>query len=155
MLEYYTHHNMVNCINDLHERHETMSRDDVRKFLSQWDNDQGRAMQHSEKCLLRPRKKWDWSQELRNSSITRRYWLLRLRETSRNESYLPMFHRWQDRICLQDAEFTLPFLGQPQTPPEIREHFCTTLYRASISIVIQYTLLLESTGFPEVASACA
>ena len=123
MLEYYNRHQMVNRINDLYDHHEKMSRDEVRKVLSKWDNDQGRAMQHSEKRLQRPRKKCDWSKELRNSAIIRRYWLLRLRETSRNECYTHLFQRWHDRIRLQDPEFTLPFLGQPLLPHEIREHF--------------------------------
>jgi hypothetical protein len=101
MLEYYDKHNMIKRINDIHERHESMSRDEVRKLLTQWDNDQGRAMQQSEKRLRRPRKKCDWSVELRNSAIIRRYWLLRLREATRNENYLATFQHWQARIKLK------------------------------------------------------
>jgi hypothetical protein len=34
MLEYYDKHNMVKRINDIHERHESMSRDEVRRLLT-------------------------------------------------------------------------------------------------------------------------
>jgi hypothetical protein len=48
MLEYYDQHHMIARITDLYQRHTTMARDELRDHLIQWDNDQGRAMQHSE-----------------------------------------------------------------------------------------------------------
>jgi hypothetical protein len=67
MLEYYQQHNMVQRIDDLYNRCSSIPREELRQLLTQWDNDQGRAMQSSEKCLRRPRQKCVWSPELRNS----------------------------------------------------------------------------------------
>ena len=121
MIEYYKQHNMIQRIDDLYDRCSSIPREELRQLLTQWDNDQGRAMQSSEKRLRRPRQKCVWSPELRNSAILRRYWLLRLRESLRDEQYSQTFQRWKQRIRLRDSIFSLPLLDKQLTVSEIRE----------------------------------
>ena len=123
MVEYYSQHNMVERITDLYHRHTTMSREELRELLIKWDNDQGRAMQHSERILSRPQKKHAWSPALRNSAIIRRYWYLRLREITRGENFESTFLRWQSQLQRKDASFHFPYLGQSLTIEQIREYF--------------------------------
>ena len=122
MMEYYEEHNMVARIDDLHEIHTTLSRDEVRKRLIQWDNDQGRAMEKSERILRRPPKKCSWSPDLRNSAIVRRYWSLRLRESQHGGDYSETFYRWQSKIQYHDPDFRLQFLDEPLSVEQIRAH---------------------------------
>ena len=69
---------MVERIDKLFANFGTMTRDNIRSQLTQWDNDQGRAMLSTEKSLSRPPKKFQWSPALRNAAIIRLYWKLRL-----------------------------------------------------------------------------
>jgi hypothetical protein len=80
MLDYYSQHRMVERMQALFDSKDTQDREELRTALIKWDNDQGRAMELSERTLRRPPKKCAWSPILRNSSIIRRYWILRLRE---------------------------------------------------------------------------
>jgi hypothetical protein len=111
MLSYYEQHHMVQRIDDLYERRFTMSRDDLRRAVIKWDNDQGRSMECSERCLRRPSHKCAWSPDLRNSAIIRRYWLLRLRELTQESDFSTTFLRWQQQVQCKDPTFLLPSLG--------------------------------------------
>ena len=122
MMEYYEQHNMVSRIDALYEKHATMSRHDLRQLLIQWDNDQGRAMEKSERLLRKPPKKCAWSPALRNSAIIRRYWLLRLRELNKDEDYTSTFQRWQSQVQVHDSSFRLPHLGDLLSLEQVREH---------------------------------
>jgi hypothetical protein len=122
MLEYYAQHRMVERIQSLYECKDSMDRDALRTALIKWDNDQGRAMEHSERKLRRPPQKCAWSPALRNTAILRRYWLLRLREQTRNENYTQKFIRWQQEVQSSDPSFSLPFLGQGLSLEQIRIH---------------------------------
>jgi hypothetical protein len=93
MLKYYTDHNIVARIQDLASTYRTMPREEVRQRLTQWDNDQGRAMLAAEKSLSRPQKKYHWSPTLRNAAIIRLYWKLRLRESLHQCDYQSTFLR--------------------------------------------------------------
>ena len=123
MLEYYESHNMLARIEELEKCHRTMSRDLLRDELIKWDNDQGRAMEHSERSLRFPTKKCDWSPQLRDSAIIRRYWSLRLREVTRNENYHATFLRWQDRIRIHQPTFSFAHLDEALTTEQVREQF--------------------------------
>ena len=78
---------MVERIQRLYDRKDTMDKELLRLELIKWDNDQGRAMELSEKKLRRSPQKCAWSPTLRNNALLRRYWFLRLRENLRNEDY--------------------------------------------------------------------
>jgi hypothetical protein len=80
MTEYYTNHNMVQRIADLHSNHQKMSDDVVRSLLESWDRDQGRAMLHSERLCGSRSQRNHWSPDLRNAGLTCRYWNLRFKE---------------------------------------------------------------------------
>jgi hypothetical protein len=102
MLAYYSQHRMTARIQKLYEMKDSMERESLRSELIKWDNDQGRAMELSERILRRPRHKCAWSPTLRNSAILRRYWLLRLREKLREEDYVSTFRRWQRKVQNSD-----------------------------------------------------
>ena len=122
MLEYYDLHRMVACIQQLYEQKDSMECEELRAFLIKWDNDQGRAMEFSERQLRRPTQKCaSWSPVFRNAAIVRRYWLLRLRETLRNEIYTPTMRRWQQEVQRLDPSFKLPHLGQSLPIPRKSE----------------------------------
>ena len=71
MLDYYRNHRMAERIDDLLKNQHSMSREEIRIALIKWDNDQGRSMEFSERCLRRPHKKCAWSPALRNGAIIR------------------------------------------------------------------------------------
>jgi hypothetical protein len=56
MHQYYKDHDMITRINRLHREHLNLTKDATRRLLTQWDNDQGRAMKHAEKVLQTPQK---------------------------------------------------------------------------------------------------
>ena len=120
MLKYYEDHQMVQRISDLHQQRYTMSREEIRSALIKWDNDQGRAMECSERLLRRPPHKCSWSPSLRNSAILRRYWLLRLRELQNGSDYSSTFNRWQRQVQCHDPQFVLPSLGQRLAIDQVR-----------------------------------
>jgi hypothetical protein len=122
MLEYYEQHCMVARMQSLFASKDSLDREELRTALIKWDNDQGRAMEFSERTLRRPQKKSSWSPKLRNSAIIRRYWLLRLRESTRQEDYTATFSRWQRSVQTHDASFYLPFFGQSLSTEQIRAH---------------------------------
>ena len=66
LLKYYSAHRMVERIDDLYDNYKDMPREDIRLLLTKWDNDQGRAMEMSERQLSTPPKKCKWSPVLRN-----------------------------------------------------------------------------------------
>jgi hypothetical protein len=80
MHRYYHDHDMTARINRLHETHETMTRPAIRRILEQWDTDQGKAMHNSERSLQRTPQRHQWSPEVRNAGLLRRYWRLRLHD---------------------------------------------------------------------------
>jgi hypothetical protein len=108
MKEYYKLHQMQERIDHLHETHSTLSRAAVRKLLSSWDNDQGRAMLSSERILRIQAKPHKWSPALRNSAFIMRYWKLRLRELKYSEDYSATFSRWELQIQVSDPAFSFP-----------------------------------------------
>jgi hypothetical protein len=87
MMKYYKSHNMIRRIEDLYANHETIKEQDLRNLLEKWDNDQGRAMKHSESVMARPKQKYSWSPELRNAGLLRRYWKIRERQLKHNEDH--------------------------------------------------------------------
>jgi hypothetical protein len=111
---------MVSHIEELAANYRTMTREEVRCYLEKWDNDQGRAMQSSEKALKHPPKKYQWSPVLRNSAIVRLYWKLCLREVLHKCDYHSTFLRWQRQIQAQDSSFLMPMMGQSLTADQIR-----------------------------------
>jgi hypothetical protein len=122
MLDYYAQHRMVERMQQLYDVKDLADREELRSALIKWDNDQGRAMELSERILRRTPKKCAWFPALRNSAIIRRYWLLRLREHLRNEDYTSTFTRWQQSTQIHDPSFCLPFLGQLMPIQQIRQH---------------------------------
>lgn len=113
MMEYYEQHNMVARLEALYDKQTILPREEVRKLLIQWDNDQGRAMEKSGRILRRPPKKCSWSPALRNSAIVRRYWTLGLRECQHGGDYSETFHRWQSQIQKHYSSFRFQFFGEP------------------------------------------
>lgn len=103
---------MKERIDRLFTTHQSMSRSQVRKLLTSWDNDQGRAMAMAEASLAVRPKKYQWSPRLRNAAVTMRYWKLRLRELQYNENYQATFDRWESQIQAWDRTFTLPDKAQ-------------------------------------------
>ena len=89
-----------------------MSREALREELMKWDNDQGRAMEHSERSLRITTKKCSWSPQLRDSAIIRRYWYLRLREVTRDENYHTTFLCWQDKIRVHQPAFAFEHINE-------------------------------------------
>jgi hypothetical protein len=59
MLNYYTQHHMVERLQGLYDSRDSMDRESLRLALIKWDNDQGRAMELSERTLRCPPKKCD------------------------------------------------------------------------------------------------
>ena len=57
MLEYYEHHRMVERLQTIYDMKDMGNREDIRQALIKWDNDQGRAMEMSERSLRRPPQK--------------------------------------------------------------------------------------------------
>jgi hypothetical protein len=123
MMEYYQSHNMVARIEKLSNSHKSMSREALREELIKWDNDQGRAMEHSERSLRISEKKCQWSPQLRDSAIIRRYWYLRLREVTREENYHTTFLRWQEKVRVHQPSFSFEHLNDVLTLDQVREHF--------------------------------
>ena len=112
MHEYYATHKMKERIDRLYETHTTMSRDILRKRLTAWDLDQGRAMMSSEKALRIQPKPNNWSPALRNSAFIMRYWKLRLREILYDEDYSDTFANWEHQIQESDKDFFFPHNGE-------------------------------------------
>ncbi|KAI2506764.1 hypothetical protein MHU86_7659 [Fragilaria crotonensis] len=56
MRKYYKQHNMIERIERLHNKHHSMTRSEVRKLVTSWDNDQGRAMKMAEDSWQRDRR---------------------------------------------------------------------------------------------------
>ena len=123
MLEYYESHNMLARIEELEKNHLKMSREILRAEQIKWGNDQGWAMEHSERSLRFPKKKCHWSPQLRDSAIIRRYWSLRLREVIKNENYHATFLPWQDKIRIHQLTFSFDHLDEVLTTEQVREHF--------------------------------
>jgi hypothetical protein len=98
MHQYYASHQMQERIDHLHKTHHLLPRSHVRKLLTSWDNDQGRAMMASEATIAKPSKQYQWSPTLRNAGVIKRYWALRLREIQYVEDYQSTFDKWESHI---------------------------------------------------------
>ena len=109
MLHYYSCHNMVERVEHLYQQFQTMSSEQVKLELEAWDRDQGRAMKKAEKEIQIPKKPYEWSPQLRNAALTRRYWRLRLREVQYQEDYETTITRLEDQIQQNDPHFKFPF----------------------------------------------
>ncbi len=108
MREYYTAHRMKERMDKLFSSHHELPRSGVRRLLTQWDADQGRAMRSSESALITRPKAYQWSPKLRNAGVVLRYWKLRLRELRYSEDYSSTFERWERQIKAYDPSFMLP-----------------------------------------------
>jgi sugar diacid utilization regulator len=103
---------METRINRLNQEQDQYSREAIRAELEKWDADQGRAMKQAEAFLLQPRRLYNWSPKLRKTGILRRYWKLRMRETTKGEDHSVTFQRLQSQLQVYDPTFCLPSLGQ-------------------------------------------
>ena len=108
MREYYKQHKMTERIDTLFKTHHALTRQQVRRLLTAWDEDQGRAMKVSEAALVTRPKQYKWSPRLRNAGVILRYWKLRLRELTHSMDYSKTFERWERQIQSQDSSFQLP-----------------------------------------------
>ena len=102
MRDYYAKHNMAARIDRLYETYWSMPREAVRKELEAWDNDQGRAMQTSEKTLGKPPCKYSWSPVLQNAGLIREYWKLRLRDIIASTNHTSKIKRLEEKIRHHD-----------------------------------------------------
>ena len=105
MRDYYVKHNMAARINRLYETYSSMSREAVRKELEAWDNDQGRAMQTSEKTPGKPPCKYSWSPALQNAGLIREYWKLRLRDITASTNHTSKIKCLEDKLRHHDQAF--------------------------------------------------
>ena len=116
MMKYYEDHNMEERIDWIKNNLDTLDRATVRNMIEQWDGDQGRAMQHSERQLSRSTKPHQWSPALRNAGLLYRYWRLRHREaTTGFEDYSATYDRMLRQTATHDPHFQLPHLGETLT----------------------------------------
>jgi predicted secreted Zn-dependent protease len=122
MRGYNVDNRMSERINALYKEHTTMTQLQVRKRLTAWDNDQGRAMKHAETNLSTPARQYQWSPKLRNAGVVLRYWKLRLCEITHDEEYSDTFNRWEAKIKEYDATFLLPEKGCTLSLESIRIH---------------------------------
>jgi DNA-binding transcriptional MerR regulator len=123
MKRYYTDHNMVQRIDDLHHQYKKMSIPKIREKLEAWDNDQGRAMRHAESEIQVPRKVHAWSPQLRNAGMTKRYWRLRLHEAKNSgTNYQATISRLQAYIQCNDPTFKFPHINEALPILSIRQH---------------------------------
>jgi hypothetical protein len=112
MTEYYTNHNMVQRIADLHSNHQKMSNDAVRSLLESWDRDQGRAMLHSERLCGSRSQRNHWSPDLRNAGLICRYWNLRFKEaTTPTGDYTATILRLLQSAQQHTPSFQFPFIN--------------------------------------------
>ena len=122
MRNYYSIHSMKERIDTLYSTHQSLSREQVRRLLSSWDEDQGRAMRAAEKLLRFPPKLYKWSPRLRNAGVLMRYWKLRLRELQYDEDYTATFLRWERQIQSRDPNFVLQFRSTKLSIEQVRIH---------------------------------
>lgn len=120
MLKYYTEHNMIRRIEDLHAIQNQMTKEEIQDKLIRWDRDQGRAMKMAENKLRVPPKKYAWSPTLRNTAILCKYWKLRLHESTKHLNYRNTFRRWQQKVQNSDPTFVLPDLEKDLSVDDIR-----------------------------------
>ena len=111
VLHYYTEHNMIQRLDNLHLQKNKLSLATIKKQLEKWDADQGRAMKYAEDLLSHPWKPYQWSPKLRNTGLLYRYWHLRLREKLNSENYYAAYQRIERQTQQHDASFLLPFMG--------------------------------------------
>ena len=109
MRAYYKQHKMQERIDLLFDTHRSLTRQQVRRLITAWDEDQGRAMTAAEKALTTKPKQYKWSLQLRNAGVVFRYWKLRLRELTHSEDYSITFARWERQIQSYDGMFQLPY----------------------------------------------
>ncbi|KAI2490409.1 hypothetical protein MHU86_24165 [Fragilaria crotonensis] len=121
MRDYYATHNMRERIDTLWKTHKALTRSQVRRILTAWDEDQGHATLAAESVLATRPKKYQWSPRLRNAGIVYRYWKLRLREVTHHEDYSSTFLRWERQIQEYDPSFTLSHNSNVTTIPDIRK----------------------------------
>ena len=122
VLEYYKDHNMIQRLEDLHNKAKHLPLTTIRKRLEKWDRDQGRAMKHAELQLQKPPAKYPWSPKLRNAGLTRRYWRLRFREGKYNEDHTTSIRTLLHHVQQNDQTFFFPQMDQPLELNEIHQH---------------------------------
>jgi hypothetical protein len=117
-------HNMEKRIQDLYDNFNNMSQAAIKQSLEKWDRDQGRAMKQSpEAAIEQPRRSHAWSPALRNAGIIKKYWRLRLKETTiPNTNYAATILRLQHSVQQQDPKFILPHTECNLTAAEVRKH---------------------------------
>ena len=123
MHAYYEDHNMQERIDRLYKTHTTMSDEAVRRQLTSWDIDQGRAMAAAERHLRMKPKPHNWSPDLRNAAFLMRYWRMRLRELRCREDYEDSFDNWEHQIQEHDATFAFPQRGECLAIEQVRKEF--------------------------------
>ena len=119
---YYLSHNMRPRIDRLYNTFSTLPREEVRRRLEAWDDDQGRAMLNAEKSLQKPPSKSHWSPALRNAGIIRRYWKLRLHDANQSTNHSSRILRLEDQIRQHDTSFRLPLSDATLSIADICQH---------------------------------
>ena len=108
---------MVERIEWMTENLETLDTSTTaRNMMEEWDNDQGRAIQHSERQLSRTQKPYQWSPTLRNAGLLYRYWrLCHWEATTGTANYSNIYDRMLRQTATHDPTFRLPYLGERLT----------------------------------------
>lgn len=124
MLHYYECHNMETRIDKLNKNFATMTSQNIKEELEAWERDQGRAMKKAKRSTLLkiPTKLYEWSPQLRNAAIVRRYWRLQSREYTHSEDYYATISRLQDQVQQNDTSFSFPLRDKCLTPAKICCH---------------------------------
>jgi hypothetical protein len=124
MKEYYSKHNRVKRITQLHRKHGSIPDEQLRTLLEKWDLDQGRAMQHAESVTGSIKlKKHYWSPTLRNAGLLCPYWNLRKKSLMENCDMSNTIDRLQQMVHQHDPHFFFPSQHEAFTVHEIENHW--------------------------------
>lgn len=99
---------MIARTDRLYDTFDNLPRENVRRQLEAWDEDQGRAMRAAENVLRKPIRKCPWSPALRNAGIVREYWKLRLRDCLQSTDHTARILRLESQVQQYDPSFCLP-----------------------------------------------
>ena len=124
--QYYTAHRMKERMDKMFSGHNELPQSEVRRLLTQWDTDQGRAMRSAESALITQPKLYQWFPKLRNTGVVLRFWKLRLRELKYSKDYSTTFESWEQYIQVYDCFFVLPEPHRWLDMQDVRSHWNRT-----------------------------